>query len=96
MLYVHSTKKSKEDAAGIGATAQPPMVACKMEAQMECTVYVLHTRFCTFGADLHAKSVLLSKKKFLHRSSVGSLLRARVLVGCMRGLPCTSSSPCSP
>ncbi len=31
-----------------------------MEAQLG-HVYTLHARFCTFGADLHAQSVLICK-----------------------------------
>ncbi len=45
---------------------QPPTVICKMEAQLKYRVYTAHTRFCTFGANLYAQSVLI--KKSLHWS----------------------------
>ncbi len=54
---------------------QPPMVARKMEALLEC----VH-KACTFFARL-APICMLGRRlltKFLHRSSVGSLLRERV------------------
>ena len=41
---------------------------------------LLHTRFCTFGADFVC-SVGAYKQKFLHRSSGGSLLRVRCWLG---------------
>ena len=59
--------------------SQPAPVACKMEAQLEC-IYI-HCIFCAFGTDLHPQSALISKKKNLHRSSVGSLLRVRCWLG---------------
>ena len=39
----------------------------------------VHNFFCTFGVDLYTQSVLI--KQFLHRSSVGSLLRVRCWLG---------------
>ncbi len=44
----------------------------------------LHTRFCTFCADLYAQSVLSNLTTFLHRSSVGSLSRVRCWLGTHR------------
>ncbi len=62
-------------------TAQPPTVVCKMEAQLEHT----HTHCIHVFARL-APIFMLSRcllTKFLHRNSVGSLLRLRCwLVGC--------------
>ena len=40
---------------------QPPTVVCKMEVQLEYVPYTLHTRFCTFGTDLHAQSMLINE-----------------------------------
>ncbi len=37
------------------------MVVYKIKAQLEYTVYTLHTRFCTLGVDLYAQSVLINK-----------------------------------
>ena len=43
--------------------------------------YTLHTRFCTFDADLYARCRCLVTK-FLHRSPVGSLhIKSALLVG---------------
>ncbi len=53
---------------------QPPTAKWKLLSWNSCT---FHARFCTFGADLYAQLCLLTK--FLHRSSVGSLLRVRWL-----------------
>ncbi len=55
--------------------AQPPTVACKMEAQSEY-VHVAHTFFCIFGADLHAQLVLINKisASELRRKSIKSAL----------------------
>ena len=44
-------------------------------------MHTLHTRFCTFGSDLLAQSVLIKKKSFCIGSSVGSLLRVRCWLG---------------
>ncbi len=41
-------------------TTQPLIVVCKMETQL-AYIYTLHTRFCMFGADFHAQSVLSNK-----------------------------------
>ncbi len=58
------------------AQSQPPTVVCKMEAQLEY-VYALNTRFCTFGADLYAQSVLINKIS----ASELSQLRVRCWLG---------------
>ncbi len=58
--------------------AQPPTMACKMEAQLE-HVHVAYTflhRWHRFAC-----SVAAQQQKFLHRSSVGSLLRVRCWLG---------------
>ena len=50
------------------------------------TLYT-HTRFCTFGTDFFAQSVLINKvTNFLHRSPGGSLLRVHCWLG--RGTRC--------
>ncbi len=43
-------------------------------------MYTMHTRFRTFGTDFQAQSELIDKK-FLHRSSVGNLLRVHCWLG---------------
>ncbi len=47
---------------------QPPTVACKMEAQRN--MYTFHTRFCTFGVDLRAQSVLINKNFCIEAQSL--------------------------
>ncbi len=56
--------------------AQPPMVIYKMEAQLEYVPRTLHTRYCTFGTDLHAQSVIINKisASELTRKFIKSLL----------------------
>ena len=51
----------------------------KLEAQSE-HVHVACTFFARLGADVHAQSVIIDKK-FLHRSSGGSLLRVLCWLG---------------
>ncbi len=53
-VCIHSTH------AYIRMHAQPPMVVCKMGAQLEY-MYTLHACFCTFGTDLYAQSVLINR-----------------------------------
>ncbi len=65
----------------ISIATQPPTVACKVEAQSEY-VHVAHTFLARFAPTCNARSVISEKKKFLHRSSGGSLLGVRCLVGC--------------
>ena len=42
--------------------ARPPMVVCKMEAQLDYRyTHCTHVFFCMFGSDLYAQSVLINK-----------------------------------
>ncbi len=55
-------------------------MAYKMEAQLEYVVHVAYTfLFCTFGADLHAQSVLINKMSALELS--GKFIKTALLVG---------------
>ena len=76
--FISSVLKEKQGPRTARPT-QPPTVVCKMEAQSEY-VYTLHTRFCMFGTDLYAQSVLINKN-FCIKSSVQSLLRVRGSLG---------------
>ena len=53
-----------KDKGAAAASTQPPTVVCKNEAQLGYTVQCTYAHFihffCTFGADLHAQSVLLN------------------------------------
>ena len=64
---------------------QPPKVVCKMEAQLECCTYCICTRTHCLHVFAHfALICMLSQSlltKFLHRSSVRSLLRMRCWLG---------------
>ena len=60
------------------APTQPPMVVLKTEAQSEY-VHVAHTFFARLAPICMLSRCLLTK--FLHRSSVGSLLRVRCWLG---------------
>ncbi len=57
---------------------QPPTAACKIEAQLEY-VHVAHTFFARLAPICTLSRCLLTK--FLHRSSVGSLIRVRCWLG---------------
>ena len=50
-----------------------------MEAQLEYIAYILHTRFCTSGADLCAQSVLINKMSASELSR--KLTKGALLVG---------------
>ena len=62
------------------AQSQPPTVACKMEALSECA-HVAYTYLHVLALICMLSRCLLTK--FLHRSSVGSLLRVCCWLGCV-------------
>ena len=62
-------------------SSQPPTVVCEMEAQLELCTHNSCTRFCTFGTKFACAQSVLINKKFLHLSSIESLLRMRCWLG---------------
>ncbi len=59
--------------------SQPATVACKNGSSVGTRTRRMHV-FCTFGAGLHAQ-VGAYQQKFLHRSSVGRIVKVASLVG---------------
>ena len=73
---VRPWEKKRKGGRELGPCAQPPTVACKMEAQLG-HAHILCTCFCTYGADLYVQSAHSNKisASELGRKFIKSALR---------------------
>ncbi len=71
-------KSDCETHGGTTYTTQPPTVACRNGSSVGI-LYTLHTRLCTFGADLYAQSVLTNKNSASELSR--KFIKSALLVG---------------
>ncbi len=62
--------------------------------KLSWNIHTLHTRFCTFGTDLHAQSVLINKISASELSQ--KFIKSALLVGCVCVcVQCTQHAACT-
>ena len=72
--------------SGGGEERNPNQQLWYAKWKLSWNVYTLHTSFCTFGADLYAQSVLISKKFSLELSR--KFIKSALLIGkCLKKPP---------